>query len=179
MKSLKKFFGKESKIIFNPKSKVDSYQNSIKQDYKTIQSQVQNASQDNLNYLRSMAQLREAERRELSMQDYQKKLYDKLEKDNYRNILRKQMDIKNYDHNVRKQMSRFEKKVNYEDLQAWKARERDIYTHSVPGLHPTIDKNVAKRVLNMFGRDSKELTVPERVVNKNIQRRERKYIKRY
>lgn len=47
-------------------------------------------------------------------------------------------------------MTDVEKKVNYDDLQEYKNRGMDIYTHAVPGLGPTVNADMAKRVLSLF-----------------------------
>lgn len=96
---------------------MENYKSAVKNDYQALQQQAKFQSQDHLNYLNSMANLREAERNELALQERQRQLMKKLEKDNYKEILEKQMDIKNFDGHRKQLMSRFEKKVNYEDLQ--------------------------------------------------------------
>lgn len=53
---------------------------------------------------------------------------------------------------LRNRMTVNEKKVNYEDLQEYKNRGLDIYTHSVPGLASTVNPDMAKRVLNLFNK---------------------------
>lgn len=71
----------------------------------------------------------------------------------YKQILDKQVDYNDVKKFKGHQMHKIDKTFNYDDLQEWKSFGSQRYTKCVPGLNSTVNKGVANRVLDMFGKN--------------------------
>lgn len=76
----------------------------------------------------------------------------RYEQNKYRDILdiqKNELDEKRFNRN---KMTDPEHKTNMEDLKEYKNYGLYVHTRSVPGLAPSIDPNMAKRVLGLFNK---------------------------
>jgi hypothetical protein len=140
----------EEKKNFNQQSTVGNYQQQIVDTYKSIQDRKALERESLKMVMRENGQQRQqeidAEQRRLEQLAKEKR--DQQNK--YREILDVQRNEYEEKSRNRNKMTINEKKVNYEDLQEYKNYGLDIYTHSVPGLAPTVNPDMAKRVINLF-----------------------------
>ena len=115
--------------------------------------------------MRDLGADRQAAQEDLLRQQAERLLNKREDQERYRQLLHLQVAApqqakeKQDTRESRGRMTTNEKKANYDDLQVaptepqeYKNYGLDIYTHSVPGLAPTVNPAMARKVLDMFGK---------------------------